>query len=214
VQVETVDLSEPKPMAGIDEQERRVSHQFLHMLRLGHKIRITLVVYKSLRGHGPSYAMERDYVDLDNSYPEWFHKLPPDMQITIPKDPFEPWVAGPFLGNLHVYYHLSLVMHHRPQIHYLMASGGDSWKHYMLICLNAAKNICRIHESMFQTLGTAGLSSMLRGMSFTIYAILTCTMLHLVSRTFFLLSDCSLTICRPLLLLRIPTLTTRRVEAF
>jgi hypothetical protein len=125
--------------------------------------------------------MERDYMALDGSYPDWAQKLPPDMRVAIPKDPFEPWVAGPFIGNLHVYYYLSVIMHHRPQIQYLMETGGDSWKHYMFTCLEAAKNICRIHESMFRSLGTAGLSAMLRGMSFTIYAILTCTMLHLVS---------------------------------
>jgi hypothetical protein len=119
---------------------------------------------------------------LDSSYPKWFQTLPPDLQINVPKDGFEPWVSSAFLGNCHSYYYLSLIMHHRPQVHYLMEEvAGDSYKRYMLICLDAAKRLCRIQESMLRTLGPAGFESMIRGMSFTIYALLTCTMLHLVS---------------------------------
>jgi hypothetical protein len=184
VRGDTVDLNEPQVIAGIDVHERQISHQFLYLLRLVNEIRNTLEIYRDLRRKlGDAYCMESQYVALDTAYVKWHQTLPPDTQITVPKDGFEPWVSTAFLGNLHSYYYLSLIMHHRPQVHYLMEEfGGESYKRYMLICLGSAKKLCRIQESMFRTLGPAGFEAMLRGMSFTIYALLTCTMLHLVSQ--------------------------------
>ena len=184
VRANTVDLNEPQVIAGIDVHERQISHQFLCLLRLVYEIRNTLEIYRDFRKKsGAAYCMEPQYIAVDTAYVKWHQTLPQDAKITVPKDGFEPWVSTPFLGNLHSYYYLSLIMHHRPQVHYLMEEvGGESYKRYMLICLNSAKILCRIQESMFRTLGPAGFEAMLRGMSFTIYALLTCTMLHLVSQ--------------------------------
>jgi hypothetical protein len=177
-----LDRNEPQLIAGIDGHERQVSRQFVYFVRLVWDIRHTLELYRDLHKKGSSYALDAEYVSLDDSYLKWFQKLPQDLQIAIPKAGYEPWISSAFLGNLHSYYYLSLIMHHRPQVHHLMEQlEGDSWKRYMLICLDAARKMCRIQESMFRTLGPAGFGCMLRGMSFTIYALLTCTMLHLVS---------------------------------
>ena len=51
----------------------------------------------------------------------------------------------------------------------------------MMTCYSAAKTMCKLQEAILKTYGMPGLLCMLRGMSFTIYAVLTCTMLHLVS---------------------------------
>jgi hypothetical protein len=74
-------------------------------------------------------------------------------------------------------------MHYRPQIHYLMEhdGGSNSWKPQMALCLDAAKKMCRIQEAMLRNSGFEALMLMQRGISFTIYCVLTCAMLHLVS---------------------------------
>ena len=44
-----------------------------------------------------------------------------------------------------------------------------------------AKILCRLQEAILGAFGLTGLLCMQRGINFTIYAILTCTMIHLVS---------------------------------
>jgi hypothetical protein len=178
----TVDFSEPKPIIGTAEFQ--ISRQFRQLLLCLRNIRRTIRGFTLHQKKGGDWSFHRDYTSVEDEFRAWGAQVPEDLRVTLPKDDSLPWIASPFIGHTNAYYHLSFIMHHRPQIHYLMESvNGDSWRPYLLTCLTAAKNVCRILESMLQTFGTEGLRCMLRGISFTVYAILTCTMLHLV-RTF------------------------------
>lgn len=57
------------------------------------------------------------------------------------------------------------------------------WKHHMMICYSSAKLLCRLQEVVLQSFGMTGLLCMQRGINFTIYGVLTCTVLHLVALT-------------------------------
>jgi hypothetical protein len=85
------------------------------------------------------------------------------------------------IANLHSYQALAIVMHFRPQVNAVAESYDGIWKQHMMTCYSAAKTMCKLQEAILKTYGMPGLLCMLRGMSFTIYAVLTCTMLHLVS---------------------------------
>ena len=83
---------------------------------------------------------------------------------------------------MHAHYQLGRIMLQRPQ---LMASksfaANSAWKQHMTSCYTSAKVLCRIQEAMFTQFGLQGLLCMQRGINFTIYAVLTSIMLHLVS---------------------------------
>jgi hypothetical protein len=51
----------------------------------------------------------------------------------------------------------------------------------MLVCYDAAKSLCRLQEAIVANFGLTGLQCMQRGYSFTVYAGLSCIVLHLVS---------------------------------
>ncbi|KAK7962205.1 lipase regulator 1 [Apiospora aurea] len=67
---------------------------------------------------------------------------------------------------------------------FLDPMGADGqWKNHMLLSYSSAKLLCRIEEAMLQSYGLSGLQCMQRGISFTIYAILTCIPIYLVALT-------------------------------
>ena len=109
-------------------------------------------------GSNPSIA------NLNASFSNWEKELPHDMQIHYPPDGSPPWLPSHFVGNMHCYYHLSIILLHRPQ---LMKStsfaAGGSWKQHMALCYIAAKSLCRIQEALLQTYDMDGLLSMQRG---------------------------------------------------
>jgi hypothetical protein len=182
VGLDTVDFKEPLEIPSIEPQERQISYQYIYFARLVRIIRVVIQLYKEGWKQGYKYSLEPKYVNLETAFHKWFQTLPQDLQIVLPKDEYEPWLASPFLGHIHCYYYLCILMHHRPQIQHAMENmNDDAWHIYMLSCLDAAKKMCCIHESMLRTLGIHGFTGMLRGVGFTIYAVLTCTMLHLVS---------------------------------
>lgn len=51
----------------------------------------------------------------------------------------------------------------------------------MTICYQSAKVLCRLQEALLAQFDMTGLLCMQRGINFTIYAILTCIMLHLIA---------------------------------
>ncbi|KAF2674193.1 hypothetical protein BT63DRAFT_408401 [Microthyrium microscopicum] len=180
---ETVDCNEPNPdlLNGVEYQ---VSRQFTYMSRCIINVRKTIKSFLKLRRKGPDWSLNEAYTSVESLYHKWTSDCPQDLQVVCPPDDSLPWIASPFVGNMAAYWHLSIVMHHRPQIHYLMEHvPGDSWRPYMLICLDSSKKIIRIFESMISTYKTESLRAMLRGISFTIYSVLTCTMLHLAAIT-------------------------------
>jgi len=180
VHPETVDFEEPKQVM-LGPQEFKISRQFTYLVQILRNIRKTITGFILLHKRGGDWSLHKEYVDVEQYYNRFPLICPRDLQI-MSHDDSPTFVPSPFIGNMNAYYHLSIIMHHRPQIHYLMESvPGDAWKPYLVTCLDAAKKICRIQESILDTYHVEGLRFMLRGISFTIYSILTCTMLHLVS---------------------------------
>ncbi|KAE9978515.1 hypothetical protein EG328_001425 [Venturia inaequalis] len=160
----SVDLKPIRPIPGQDEAEFQTSFQFVWFARVVKNIRTTIHIYSRLKKSKDDWAADSVNIEHNGSFARWIQELPRDLQITFPQDGSSPWVESSFLGNMHCYHYLSVIMHHRPQMHYLTETDGD-WRAHML------------------TYGMIGLMCMQRGISFTIYCVLTCTMLHLASIT-------------------------------
>lgn len=138
-------------------------------------------MYGKLRKKAEDWALDPAFVGHNNSYPQWLRELPEDMKISYPQDGSAPWIPSHYVANMHSYHHLGTIMHLRPQLHAISGSYDGTWKQHMVTCYSAAKNLCKLQEAVLNTYGLPGLLCMQRGISFTIYAVLTCTMLHLVS---------------------------------
>jgi hypothetical protein len=74
-------------------------------------------------------------------------------------------------------------MHHRPQLQTKIEMGLPEWRRHLDICVDSAIKMCRLQEALLRDFGLHGLNFMLRGINFTVYCVLTCTMLHLVSHS-------------------------------
>lgn len=137
-------------------------------------------VYARIRKTG-AWGIDPEFVKMNPEFHSWLSDLPPDLGISYPPDGSTPWLASAFVGNLHSYYYLSIILFHRPQLAFLDPTAADGqWKHNMMICYDAAKTLCKIQEAVLQGFGLSGLQCMLRGINFTIYAVLACVVLHLV----------------------------------
>ncbi len=177
----SVDLRIQRPSAGLDESDLEVSRQFTYLVRCVRNVRIMNDVYGRVRKK-ENWGADPEFVRLNPSFTDWLNELPRDLHLDYPLDGSPPWLPTHFIGNLHTYYHLSIIMLHRPQLMFsgsFPADGG--WKQHMLLCYSSAKYLCRLQEAVLQTFGLPGLLCMQRGINFTIYAVLTCAMLHLVS---------------------------------
>lgn len=168
-------------IAGLDDAEYQVSRQFTQYLRIVKNIQRTTLLHASLKKKKKDWALEPEFVQHNASFPIWLRELPEDMQIVYPPDGSAPWIPSHFIANMHSYHHLAVIMHHRPQLHSLSDSFDGVWKQHMIVCYSAAKHMCKLQEAILKTYGLPGLLCMQRGISFTIYSVLTCTMLHLVS---------------------------------
>lgn len=176
VDMETLDLSVPR--TGIDSGELAITRNFTWFTRVVRNVRRMNNVYAKVKKR-KEWGIDPDFVHLNPSFETWMNDLPENLQIDFPTDGSPPWIPTHFIGNLHSYYYLSIIMLHRPQLTF-MEPGMDGWKHHMLICYNSAKLLCRLQESVLQSFGLTGLLCMQRGINFTIYCVLTCTVLHLV----------------------------------
>ncbi len=181
VDPDTVDFTVPNPSPGLDEFDLRISRDwvfFSRMIRTVRRMNDTLVKVKKKKDWGgdPRWVLIKPHFQM------WLDDLPSDLRVTYPADGSPPWLPSHFVGNLHSYHELSVIMLHRPLLAASdsFALDGD-WKHNMLQCYSAAKNLCRLQEAVLRGFGLSGLRCMQRGLGFTIYAVLTCTVLHLVS---------------------------------
>ena len=181
VDTDTVDFSVPQTNPGLDDAEMQTSRQFAYQLHLLKNIRISNGLYAKLRKKSANWAFDPEFVQHNQDFITWTRSLPQDLQIIYPNDGSAPWIPSHYLANVHCHHYLAVVMQHRPQVHFSSDSGNSPWKHHMLVCLSSAQNMCRLQEAILQTYGLPGLLCMQRGISFTIYAVLTCVMLHLVS---------------------------------
>ncbi|KAI9701629.1 MAG: hypothetical protein M1820_006400 [Bogoriella megaspora] len=185
VPVETIDFSGAR-LPGLDDGEAQISRQFSYLMAVILNIRETNQLYARLKKKEKNWPLEADFIRHNQAFVNWTRSLPRDLQITFPPDGSVPWIPSHFIANLHCYQHLSIVMHHRPQLQFLMdydKSMDGSWKQHMFICYSSAKSICRLQEAILENYGLPGLLCMQRGINFAIYAILTCIILHLVAIT-------------------------------
>ncbi|KAI9812464.1 MAG: hypothetical protein M1827_004695 [Pycnora praestabilis] len=180
---ETVDTSVPGATTGFDTSDIHVSRQFTYLVRVVKNVRQLIEAYVKVK-QKKDWAMDPHFVQLNPSFSAWLNDLPPDLQVAYPMDGSPPWIPSHFVGNLHSYYHLSILFCYRPQLAISDSFAVDGrWKQYMVICYSSAKSLCKLQEAILQNFGLPGLLCMQRGINFTIYAILTATMLHLVALT-------------------------------
>ncbi|KAI0383437.1 hypothetical protein F5Y04DRAFT_25575 [Hypomontagnella monticulosa] len=183
VDSESVDFNVPRLMPGCDETEYHASRNFSYLARVARNLNRVNAVYAKIKKK-KDWGIDPELVQLNPTITGWLTDLPADLRITFPVDGSPPWLPSHFIGNMHSYYYLSIIILHRPQLSFLEPLGLDGqWKRHMSLCYSSAKALCRLQESMLQSFGLSGLQCMQRGISFTIYAILSCIVLHIVALT-------------------------------
>lgn len=180
VEPSSIDYTLPRPVNGPDVYEAQISRQFTQYVRALRNVHNTTVLCAKLRKKTPDWALDPTFVGLNADYPMWLNELPEEMQISYPADGSVPWIPSHFIANMHCYHHLGVIMHLRPQINAIADPYDPTWKQHMLTSYCAAKQMCKLQEAVLKMYGLPGLLCMIRGISFTVYAVLTCTMLHLV----------------------------------
>lgn len=165
----------------LDQFEIDRSRQYAYFIRNAGNIRTITDVYLKIKKQ-KDWGGDPALVGKNPLFADWLNNLPPDLQVHYPADGSPPWLPSHFVGNMHSHCHLGIVLLHRPQ---LLASKsfavGGGWKVHLALCHSSAKSLCRLQEAILQQFGLPGLFFMQRGISFAIYSVLTCTMLHLVS---------------------------------
>ncbi|ODH51160.1 hypothetical protein GX48_02775 [Paracoccidioides brasiliensis] len=183
VDPETVEYEPSWGVPGLDAFETERSRLFAYFVRNVRTIRLIMDSYHKLKKQ-PDWGADPRFMENNTLIHDWLANLPPDLQVTYPADGSAPWLPSHLVGNMHSHFNLSIIILHRPQ---LLASksfaAGGKWRTHMALCYNAAKNLCRLQEAVVCAFGLNGLFYMQRGISFTVYGILTCTMLHLIAIT-------------------------------
>jgi hypothetical protein len=179
----TVDISPNPPNSDVDPFEQSISRQFVFFLRNARNIRfLTDVARKASKMKEKDKALARELMAYNVAFHKWPAELPKDLLIEIPSDGSPPVLPSHFIANMHSHYHLGVVMLRRPQLAASDKFAEDpAWRDHMSTCCNSAKILCRLQEAVLSQYGITGLVCMQRGISFTIYAVLTCVMIHLVS---------------------------------
>lgn len=165
----------------MNDAEFQISRQHIHMLQISRNLKKTLFISYRLRKKYREWALDPEFMQHGKTYPLWLRELPPDLQVVFPADDSPPWIPSHYIAMLHAWHHLSVILHHRPQLHFLSNQFDASWKRYMMICYSSAKRMCRLQEAILRDYGLPGLMCAQRGHAFSIYCVLTCTMLYLVS---------------------------------
>lgn len=203
---ETIDMTFPFPSAELDAFEYQTARRYAIMAQCVKNVKMTNnLMQAGKRAKNPVWALSPDFQRHNEDYLEWPKALPQDMQIQYPEDGSPPWLGGDhFVANVHAYHHLAVIMHHRPQLQTLLEKHKPEFKNSLDICTEAAVMVCKLQEALLRDFGLHGLLFMLRGINFTVYCVLTCVMLHLVSLCFpRFCHNGILTTCR----LRLPALT-------
>ncbi|KAK3694612.1 hypothetical protein B0T22DRAFT_370197 [Podospora appendiculata] len=183
VEEESVDFSVPRPIRNGDESEYHVSRNFTYFALVVRNVSRMGRAYGRLK-KVKEWGIDPEFVQIKPNLDAWFAQLPADLTISYPADGSAPWLPSAFVGNLHSYYYLSIILFHRPQLAFTTPGGVDGqWKEHMLVSYDAAKMLCRLQESVVSSFGILGLQCMQRGINFTIYAVLGCIVLHLVALT-------------------------------
>ncbi|TWU76163.1 hypothetical protein ED733_001904 [Metarhizium rileyi] len=183
VNYESVDFHVPRPVPGENENdsEYHISRNFTFLARIVRNIRKMSIVYAKLR-RTKDWGVNPEFQQLEQIISTYLSELPADMTISYPPDSSPPYLPSSFLGNLHSYYYLLQILYHRPVLSFLDPTANEAqWKHHMMVCYNSAKALCRLQEATSKQFGLVDLQSMQRGFSFTLYAGLSCIVIHLVA---------------------------------
>lgn len=182
VPFDSVDFSIPQLLPGGDESEYHISRNFTYFARVVRNVRRMSAVYMKIKKK-KEWGIDPEMQQLNQGFESFLNELPPDLRVDFPTDGSPPWLPSPFLGNLLSYFYLTLILYHRPQLSSIDPTANPvQWKHHMMICYDSAKALCRLQEAIINVAGLEGLQSMQRGYSFTVYAGLSCILLHLVSQ--------------------------------
>ncbi|KAL3470467.1 hypothetical protein BJX99DRAFT_49002 [Aspergillus californicus] len=182
VDPQTVNMLPELDIDNLDQFEIDRSRQYAYFVRNAHHIRILTETYHKIKRQ-KDWGSNPKFVEKNPLFTDWLQSLPHDLQVNYPPDGSPPWIPSHFVGNMHSHCHLGIVLGHRPQLLASKFTVGGSWKMHMALCYSSAKYLCRLQEAILSRFGLSGLLFMQRGINFTIYCILTCTMLHLVAIT-------------------------------
>lgn len=180
IDVNSINVDVPQSVPGIDEQELRVVQDQTQMVRSVKNLRLTSQQYAAGKKRNQDFAQDAEFVRHNADYDAWFEQLPQHLQITYPSDSSPPWIPFHVAANLHCYNLLSSMMHRRPQLDFSSKMHHSEASRQLVIAYTEATKICRLHEAVLRAFGLNGMLFMTRGVNLTIYAVLTCTMLHLV----------------------------------
>ncbi|KAI6875895.1 hypothetical protein KC323_g98 [Hortaea werneckii] len=184
VDIESVDLSLPPPSPDVDSFEQQTSRRFTYLAQGWRNIMMTTRLWLSMRRYKRDWALDPSFIQHNEDIDHWLNSMPSDLRINYPADDSPPWLGNDhFLANVHVYQHLVLVMHHRPQLQALLERRDQGFVRHLDMCVHAAAMICKLHEALLRDFGLHGLHFMQRGINFTIYCVLSCAMLHLAAIT-------------------------------
>ena len=181
VELETVDFDLPSPSPDVDTFEHQTSRRTTYLAQAVRNIKQTNVLWQAMRRFKKDWALDPSFVQQNNVISGWLKRLPGDMQMHYSDDDSPPWInRDHFVAYLHIYHHLIVIMQHRPQLQTLLEHRDMDFQTHLDICNDSATMMCRLQEALFRDFGLHGLQFMQRGIGFTIYCVLTCTMLHLV----------------------------------
>lgn len=181
VDMDSVDFAVPPPIPGGDEEEYSVSRNWTYFARTVRNIGRMSKAYARLRKR-KDWGIDPEFQQLQHSFKSFVSELPADLTISFPSDNSPPWLSSNFLGSLHSYHQLTVILFNRPPLSFLDPNANSvEWKKRMVDSYNAAKSVCRLQEAIMNQYGISGLACIQRGYSFPLYAGLSCIVIHLVS---------------------------------
>lgn len=155
--------------------------QFTQLARLVRNIKelhSTYLVGKS----NARLATETEFLRHKSTLESWLKSLPVGLRVEHTSDEARPTLNSAFIGHLHSFFCLGMMMLNRIQLPlYDPHSANEQWLRHMLLCHAAAKEQCRLYEAIIHQYGLRGVQCMQRGANFTIYCLLLCVAVHLVS---------------------------------
>ncbi|KAJ0321237.1 hypothetical protein COL5a_009292 [Colletotrichum fioriniae] len=150
VELDSIDFSVPRPIPGGDDSEYHITRNFTYFARIVRNVSRMNTAYGHLKKKKTKdWGVDPEFVQLNPALNAWLNDLPADLSVTFPPDGSPPWLSSPYIGNLHSYYYLTLILLHRPQLNFLDPNAQDGqWKQHMMICYSSAKALCRLQEAV------------------------------------------------------------------
>nr|POF07874.1 cutinase transcription factor 1 alpha [Quercus suber] len=184
VELETVEASVPAPSPELDAFDHYTSRRFTYMAQTFRNVKVSNNLWQKTRRVRDDWALDPAFARQNERLQAWLKGLPRDFQLHYPDDGGPPFLGNDhFVAYVHIYHHLVVIMTHRPQLHTLLEKRDQGFAKHLDVLLDSAMQMCRLQEALIRDFGMHGLQFMLRGINFTIYCVLTCTMLHLAAIT-------------------------------